>query len=69
MEIERETVVEAAISFGAVLVFVGAVAFVGMQYRTNGHLSETGGLAMLGAIGLFVVVMAVVGFWFASQEG
>ena len=68
MEIERETVVEAAVSFAAVFVFIGAVVAVGMQFRTNGNLSATGGLAMLGAIGLFVVVMMLLGLWFASQE-
>jgi len=68
MEIERETVVEAAISFGAVFLFIAAVVVAGMQFRTNGNITETGGLAMLGAIGLFVVVMTAVGFWLARQE-
>lgn len=70
MEIERETVVEAAVSFAAVFVFIGAVVVVGMQFQTgpDKHLSATGGLAMLGAIGLFVVVMMLVGLWFARQE-
>ncbi|MFD1586710.1 hypothetical protein ACFR9U_06920 [Halorientalis brevis] len=68
MEIERETVVEAAVSFVAVLVFIGAVALVGMEFQTNGGISETGGLAIVGAIVVFVFVMAGVGVWFASQE-
>lgn len=68
MEIERETVVEAAVSFAAVLVFIGAVALVGMQFQTNGGISETGGLAIVGTIVIFVVLMAGVGVWFASKE-
>ncbi len=68
MEIERETVVEAAVSFAAVLVFIGAVALVGMQFQTNGGISETGGLAIVGTIVLFVFVMGGVGVWFASKE-
>ena len=68
MVIERETVVEAAVSFVAVLVFIGAVALVGMQFSSNAGLTETGGLAMVGAIVLFVFVMTGVGFWFAYQE-
>lgn len=68
MEIERETVVEAAISFGAVVLFIVAVALVGIMFRTDNALSKTGGLAMVGAIVLFVVVMAGVGFWLAEEE-
>jgi hypothetical protein len=68
MEIDRETVVEAAVSFVAVLVFIGAVALVSLQFGSSGALSDTGGMAMVGAIVLFVLVMTGVGFWFASKE-
>jgi hypothetical protein len=69
MDIERETVVEASVSFVAVLVFIGAVVAVGSTYRTNGHLSRTGGLAIVGAVVLFILVMTGVGLWFANQQG
>jgi len=68
MDIERETVVEAGVSFVAVAVFVAAVLVVGSNFRTNGNISGTGGLAMVGAVVLFVLVMTVVGLYFASQE-
>lgn len=68
MNIERETVVEAGISLVSVAVFIVAVLAVGTTFRTNGHLSGTGGLGILGAIVLFVLVMGAVGFWLASNE-
>ncbi|MFB6083363.1 MAG: hypothetical protein ABEJ94_03865 [Halorientalis sp.] len=68
MDIERETVVEAGVSFAAVLVFVAAVVVVGMIFGTDGSLTGTGGLAVLGAVALFVVVMTLVGYWLSFQE-
>lgn len=68
MDIERETVVEAGVSFGAVLVFVAAVVYVGVTFGTNGNMEPSGGLAILGAIVLFMLVMSGVGYWLAGQE-
>jgi hypothetical protein len=68
MDIQRETVVEAGISTAAVLVFIAAVVGVGVSFEANGSLSETGGLAILGAIGLFVFVISGIGVWLAYQE-
>ena len=67
MDIERETVVEAGVSIGAALVFIAAVLVVGMQFRTNGHITGTGGLAVVAAIGFFVFLMAGVGVYFAYR--
>lgn len=68
MNVERETIVEAGISLASVGVFIVAVLAVGTTFRTNGHISGTGGLAILGAIVLFVLVMGAVGYWLASRE-
>jgi hypothetical protein len=69
MNIERETVVEAGVSFAAVLVFIAAVVGVGTAFGTDGgNLSGTGGLAVLGAVVLFIAVMTGVGYWLSSQE-
>lgn len=67
MNIERETVVEAGVSIGAAIVFIAAVLLVGMQFKTDGSISGTGGLAVVGTIGFFVVLMAAVGVYFASR--
>jgi hypothetical protein len=68
MDIERETVVEAGVSAAAVALFIVAVLLVGTTFRVNGHLSGTGGLAVLGAMLLFIVVMSGIGYWLALQE-
>lgn len=68
MDIERETVVEAGVSSVAVLVFVAAVVYVSITYGTDGVMDPSGGLAILGAIVLFIVVMTGVGYWLAGRE-
>ena len=65
MDIERETVVEAGVSLAAAAVFIVAVLVVGMQFRSNGGITGTGGLAVVGTIGFFVFLMAAVGVYFA----
>ncbi|WP_246984695.1 DUF7472 family protein [Halorientalis marina] len=67
MDIERETVVEAGVSIGAAIVFIIAVLLVGSQFRTNGDITGTGGLAVVGTIGFFVFLMAGVGVYFAYR--
>lgn len=67
MDIQRETVVQAGVSFAAVFVFIGAVVYVGTSFRANGTITPDGGLAILGAIVLFMVVMSAVGYWLAGQ--
>lgn len=67
MEIERETVVEAAVSLAGVGSFIVLLVFIGLQFNNRG-LTETGGLALIAAIVLFVVVMTVIGYWLAGRE-
>lgn len=57
---DRETIVEAAVSTVAVLVFVAAVIVVGTTYG-NDDLSSAGGLAIVATIVGFILVMLVVG--------
>lgn len=63
MDIERETVVEIAVSVAAVGLFVLLIVAVGVSYGIDapGGFSDTGALALVGAILLFVLVMAGVG--------
>lgn len=68
MDIERDTVVEAGVSVAAVFAFIAAVVVVGTTYRTNGDITGTGGLAILGAIVFFIALMTVVGYWFATKS-
>lgn len=57
---DRETIVEAAISTVAVLLFVAAVVVVGITYDGD-DLTSAGGIAIVATIVGFVLVMAVVG--------
>jgi hypothetical protein len=60
MELEEGMVRKIAISVGAVGVFVAVVVGIGSAYN-DGGLGASGGLALVGAIILFILLMAVVG--------
>ena len=68
MEIEREAIVQVAISTIAFATFVAAATFVASTYSATGALTEQGGVALVGAIGLFVVVMLGAGLWMERQN-
>jgi hypothetical protein len=61
MELEEGMVRKIAISVAAVGVFVAFVVGIGTTYD-DGGLGSSGGLALVGAIVLFVLLMAGVGF-------
>ncbi|MDY6819626.1 MAG: hypothetical protein SVG88_13285 [Halobacteriales archaeon] len=67
MEIERETVIEAAVSLAGVGSFIILLIVIGLLFN-NGGLSGQGGFAVLGAIVFFVIVMSVIGYWLAGRE-
>jgi len=60
MELEEGMVRKIAISTGAVGLFVATVVGIGTVYN-DGGFGSTGGLALVGAIVLFIVAMAGVG--------
>ncbi len=68
MPLDRETVYQIVITVGAVALFTGVAAVISQTYRTNDHISSTGGLALVGAIVLFILVMGGAGLWLNSQE-
>lgn len=68
MEIERETVLEIAVSVGAVLVFVAVMVGIGVTYGGRGMTSE-GGIALLAAIAGFILLMTLVGYFLAGRSG
>ena len=61
MEIEREAIVQVVISAIALVTFVVATVYVATAYATNGGLTPQGGVALVGAIGFFVIVMLAAG--------
>jgi hypothetical protein len=64
MELEEGMVRKIAISAGAVGLVVAVVVGVGTIYN-DGGLGSTGGLALVGSIVLFILVMAGVGLFFS----
>ncbi|MBV0925539.1 hypothetical protein KTS45_15135 [Halomicroarcula limicola] len=68
MELDREAVMQIVISGVALVVFVAAAVFVSTNYASNGGLTDQGGVAIVGAIGLFIVVMLAAGVWMERQQ-
>ena len=60
MPIDRETLYQVIVSAGAVALFIAVAAVV--------TTSEQNGLALVGAIALFIVLMAVAGLWLERQD-
>ena len=68
MEIEREAIVQVVISAIALVTFIAATVYVATTYSANGGLTPQGGTALVGAIGLFVVVMLAAGVFLERQS-
>jgi len=56
---DREAAVEAAIAIGGVAVMAASVILIGTVYGAG--LGPDGGLALVGAIGFFILLMSVIG--------
>ncbi|WP_435067820.1 DUF7472 family protein [Haloplanus sp. C73] len=65
MELEEGMVRKIAISVGAVGLFVALVLGIGTTFN-DGGLGSTGGLALVGSIVVFILVMAGVGIFLAD---
>lgn len=68
MNIERETLMEAGVSLAGVLVFTVAAIIIGLTFKAENGLSGTGGLAIIGSIVLFIVVMSGIGLWLSDHQ-
>lgn len=68
MELDRETQLQIVVSTIGVAFFIAAAVYVSSMYTVNGGLSEQGGIALVGVIGLFVVVMTIAGLWLERQN-
>lgn len=62
MDIERARVVEIIASVAAVVLMIGILSLIGRQYTQNGDFGESGGLMLIVAIILFVLLMGVIGY-------
>lgn len=66
MAIDQETRREITVGVVSVVLFVALLLGVGVMYGTNG-LSQTGALAVVGVIVVFVLLMTGLGYWMAQQ--
>ena len=65
MELEEGMVQKIAVSVVAVSFFVALVVGIGVMYGGSAGFGATAGLALVGSIVLFILLMAVVGIWLA----
>ena len=62
--IERDRLIEILVSVTAVGVFVGVLILIGSRYNDDGF-GPDGGVALMGAIVGFVIVMTAIGIGLA----
>jgi hypothetical protein len=67
LSIPRETLVESTAGALPVLCFVAAIIWIGATYDSRG-LEETGAIALVVAITLFVLAMAGVGIFLSRYD-
>lgn len=67
MEVEREALLQAAVATLGVVFLVAVMIFIGIEYNDRG-LGQDGGLALIGALVAFILVMSVIGYWLAGRE-
>lgn len=68
MDIDAELRRQIIVSLLAAAVFLGGLVFIGIEYGTGTALPEAGGLALVGLLAGFVVMMAIVGAYL-NQAG
>ena len=66
MDLEEGMLRKIGVSVAVVAVFVGFILAIGVVFGNAGSLSSAGGLALVGAIVLFILMMAAVGLWVAD---
>lgn len=68
MDIERETLLQIVVATVGVVVFIAASVYAASAYTVDDTLSAQGGIAVVGAIGAFIVVMTAAGLWLERQD-
>ncbi|MFB6310687.1 MAG: hypothetical protein ABEH64_05830 [Salinirussus sp.] len=65
---DRETVYQIVVAVGTVLLFLAAAIAVSTIFAADGGLSTVGGIALIGAILGFIVVLGAAGLWLERLE-
>ncbi|MGM0591293.1 MAG: DUF7472 family protein [Halobacteriota archaeon] len=64
MNLEEGMLRKIGVSVVAVVFFIALILYIGMSFD-SGTLGSAGGLAIVGSMALFIVVMGIVGLWLA----
>ncbi|WP_136688807.1 DUF7472 family protein [Halorhabdus amylolytica] len=66
---DRETLLQVAVSTVVVLLFIGVLAVLSSSFTTDDTLTRTGGYALVGALFGFVVVISAAGLLVTRYGG
>jgi len=58
---ERQTALEAAVSIGIVVGFIGLLSVLSATFSIDGGIGPTGGYALIGSLVAFILVMSGAG--------
>ncbi|WP_254839345.1 DUF7472 family protein [Natronomonas marina] len=64
---DRDAAVEAAVAFVGVGTLAAIIIGIGLTYNDSG-LSADGGLALVGAVGFFIVFMSLIGLGLSRRH-
>lgn len=68
MVLDREMVTQTVAAVIGVVIFVTAIVIIGIVAGDQG-LTTTGGFGVIAALGLFIIVMSVIGYWLSGRDG
>lgn len=67
MEIPRARIIEIIVSVAAVFAMLIGMIIIGHMYTQNGEFGQDGGLMLVAAIVVFVLVMTAIGYFLAFK--
>lgn len=67
MVLDREMVTQTVAAIIGVVIFVTAIVIIGVMAGDQG-LSTMGGFGVIAALGLFIIVMSVIGYWLSGLD-
>lgn len=68
MDLEREQLIEIAVSVLWVGLFIAAMVYIGVTYTESGELTGEGPVMLIALMIGFVVVMTGTGYWLSGRE-
>ncbi|WP_256393123.1 DUF7472 family protein [Natronoarchaeum rubrum] len=67
MDLDREQKIDIAVSIGALALMIGSMMAIGATYSTDSGLTTQGGQMLVGALIVFIFVMAAIGYVLATK--